>query len=203
MRNFGLRRLGAQVAIFLNGEIAAVLYWSAAVELCRLIRSYCDAQKLAGFHPSGSPTEVLSSGYVVSVSHAADGKLLLLFATQKIGWEGPLDDMQTFANNLMGVARICEEEEQAEKIIRDQAIVIRAGAPFGLTSHPVIQKEALNMAQGDRDLRRFMPHGIKSETILGAPKFFLENRSPFQQALDSLNNPNHRQALVKELSKVH
>lgn len=62
-----------------------------------------------------------------------------------------------------------EELEQAERIARDSAILLRAGANFGLSNDPRILDAAKNAAAWDSDLRRCMPGGVKSEEAFGTP----------------------------------
>lgn len=70
---------------------------------------------------------------------------------------------------LLAKAGLAEEVEQHERIVRDGAILARIGAPIGLTSHPKLLEEVGKAAQFDRDLRRYLPGGVKSKGIVGAP----------------------------------
>lgn len=74
---------------------------------------------------------------------------------------------------LLGVARLAEEWDQAERIAADQALLMRAGAPFGLSDNPKILAEARKQARHDRDLRRYIPRpaipAIASRETFGAP----------------------------------
>lgn len=83
--------------------------------------------------------------------------------------ELPWQVADELAKALRAQARRVEEREHAERLALDAAIVFRAGAPFGLTSHPKIQAEAVKLALGDRSLRRYMPGGVRSRVMLGAP----------------------------------
>ncbi len=73
------------------------------------------------------------------------------------------------ARSLTAIARKCEELERAPAIARDHAILLRAGVPIGLTDNPKIKELAVSIAAHDRDLRRYMPNGIKSEENFGVP----------------------------------
>lgn len=53
-------------------------------------------------------------------------------------------------------ARRIEEEVKALGIIDDQALLIRSGAPFGLTSHPGILREAVKEAVHNPKLRKYV-----------------------------------------------
>ncbi len=70
---------------------------------------------------------------------------------------------------LLTKARECEEQEQAERIAYDNAILFRAGVPIGLSDDPKIRDETAKLAAWDSDLRRYMPGGIKSKVMCGTP----------------------------------
>lgn len=76
---------------------------------------------------------------------------------------------EAFGKLLIASARVAEETAKAPDIARDQAILLRAGAGFGLTDHRKIQSEAAQLAAWDRDLRRYMPGGVKSQEQFGTP----------------------------------
>jgi len=71
--------------------------------------------------------------------------------------------------SLTAKAREAEQLQEAEKTIHDAAILIRAGADFGLAPGPKMLAEAVKEAQSNSTLRRFMPGGIKSKAVFGAP----------------------------------
>lgn len=70
---------------------------------------------------------------------------------------------------LMGAFRRLEELEQADRIAYDSAILLRAGSNFALSNDPRIIGEAVKEATHNRDLRRFMTEGVRSEVALGVP----------------------------------
>ena len=80
-------------------------------------------------------------------------------------WQAALD----LGRGLTQVAHRAEEYANAEQIIFDQAILTRAGAPFGLTNNPILLAEAGKEAAWNKYLRRYMPHGIQSKGIVGTP----------------------------------
>lgn len=98
-----------------------------------------------------------------------DGGSVLLIAGGRLIAKLPADAARQVADALRQVALRAEEWAKAESIAMDQAVLMRAGAGFGLTDHPVIQREAAKAAAWDRDLRRFMPGGIRSQTQVGSP----------------------------------
>ena len=89
-----------------------------------------------------------------------DGRLVLT-----LPWEAALD----LARGITIKARAAEEIAKVERVIADQALLIRTGAPIGLTNNPDIQAEAAKEAVSSRDLRRYLPGGVKSEEKFGRP----------------------------------
>jgi hypothetical protein len=81
----------------------------------------------------------------------------------------PYDVALAISRALESVGRAAEEVACREQIIMDQAIVLRAGAPFGLTSHPALQAAAAREAAWNSTLRRQMPGGVRSAEQLGVP----------------------------------
>lgn len=73
------------------------------------------------------------------------------------------------ARAITTATRKAEEWAKAEAIASDQAILLRAGVPLGLSNHPAIRAEALKLALNDRALRRYMPGGVKARAEFGAP----------------------------------
>ncbi len=88
-------------------------------------------------------------------------------------WQAALE----LAEALRTQAKRAEEWEKASQIAADQAVLLRAGIPIGLTSHPVIQAEAAKIAAWDRDLRRYLPGGVRSQSVVGAPSIHQSARS--------------------------
>ncbi len=83
----------------------------------------------------------------------------------KMPWNVALDVSKALAIK----ARKAEEIAKAEGIIFDQALLIRTGAPLGLTDNPDIQKEAAKEAAHNGDLRRYLPGGVKGAEQFGCP----------------------------------
>ena len=91
----------------------------------------------------------------------ADGKAVLAAP-----WNAALD----IAHELVAAARRAEEYAKAENIIFDNALLIRSGAPFGLSNNRDIVAESIKEAAHNTTLRRHMLGGIKSTAILGTPE---------------------------------
>lgn len=70
---------------------------------------------------------------------------------------------------LRSKARLAEEEEKGEQIALDSAILMRTGVPFSFSNRADILKEAMKEAAWNSDLRRYMPGGVKSKEVFGAP----------------------------------
>ena len=77
-----------------------------------------------------------------------------------------------FIRGLQMCVAKAEEYEQAERIITDGAILVRAGVPLGLTSR--FKDEVKKEAAWNSDLRRYLPH-VKSEEVFGLPTVFRHN----------------------------
>jgi len=89
-----------------------------------------------------------------------DGMLIL---------EGGWDKMLELAQAIIKVSHLAEEWDKILTIAADNAVLIRAGVPIGLTNHPEIKKESIKLAINDRNLRRYMPGGVKSKEVFGTP----------------------------------
>lgn len=70
---------------------------------------------------------------------------------------------------LRAKARQAEEEEKAAAIIHDNAILLRAGFPLGLTRRVDMIKESIKEAITNKRLRRYMAGGVKSKEAFGTP----------------------------------
>lgn len=79
-----------------------------------------------------------------------------------------------FADALVAKARECDEQEHADQVVHDNAILFRAGVPIGLSNDPKIAEETVKEAVHNRDLRRALPGGVKSTVLLGTPAIVKE-----------------------------
>ena len=79
-------------------------------------------------------------------------------------WEAALQ----LARAMVIQARRIEEQVKADKIIQDQALLMRTGAPFGLTSHPDLISAAKKEAACNTVLRKNIPL-IESRESVGSP----------------------------------
>lgn len=76
---------------------------------------------------------------------------------------------------MIQVAKRADEVLQAERIAHDSAILMRAGAPFSLSSHPRILDAARVEAAWNPELRRQMSGGVKSREVFGLPTLIQSN----------------------------
>lgn len=79
----------------------------------------------------------------------------------------PWDAAKELAKALRLQAARAEQTAKVERVISDQAFLIRAGIPLSLTPNPAVFKEAGNEAAHNRDLRRYIPTGIPSGVRFG------------------------------------
>jgi hypothetical protein len=104
-----------------------------------------------------------------AVQIRAEGTRVLVVSDGRAILDLPWQAALSIARGLVAVARKAEEIAKAEQIVMDQAILTRAGAPFGLSNNPDIKKEAGKEAAWNTDLRRSMPGGVKSQEVFGTP----------------------------------
>jgi len=98
-----------------------------------------------------------------------DGLDVVILIDGKMAAELPWDAALLLADAIKEQARRIEEWVKAEQIAYDEAILLRKGIPLGLTSNPVIIKEAGKLAGWDSNLRRYLPGGVRSQEAVGAP----------------------------------
>lgn len=114
--------------------------------------------------------------FVKNIQHvqiSIDGDRVLLLKDGVLILDLNYEQAQAVAKAIKIQADKVEEIKNAGAIIKDQAILTRAGFLVGLSDHPDIKKEALKEAQHNRDLRRFIPNAkfgnIKSREAFGTP----------------------------------
>jgi hypothetical protein len=164
-----IRQLGLEVVLLHEGRPLLRLPWRAADEFADALRDASRAASVwanTGVALFAERTVRLGAGALeLTVRQKEAGVLVVGTAVMDVTAELARD----ISHALRSVARKCEEVEKAENIIADGALLFRSGAPFGFSDHPKIQEEIVKTARDDRDLRRFMPGGIKSTEVLGTP----------------------------------
>lgn len=99
-----------------------------------------------------------------------EGDKIVLVINDKRVCDMPIEVAQVLVQVLNEKIKKIDELQNVHQIVRDQAIMQRAGMPFGISSHPKIQAEAKKMAEWDSELRRAMPlRGIEPQSIVGTP----------------------------------
>jgi hypothetical protein len=112
-----------------------------------------------------------------------DGTRVLILMNDKLVASMPWDAALHVAAAIKAKALQAEEIAKAAQIAKDQAIVTRAGMPFGLTSHPKIQREAMKIAQFDREIRRSNLPSIGDQGVVGTPALVQEVVRPQAQVI--------------------
>ena len=101
-----------------------------------------------------------------------DGPNVILIMENRRPLDMPWDAALSLAKAITRQARLAEEQAKAPAIALDQALLMRSGAPFGLTNNPDIIAEAKKEAVGNTKLRRYLTgnraKGIGGPTV-GAP----------------------------------
>lgn len=116
------------------------------------------------------------------------GDRVIVIEDGRLLWDLPWQKAQDLARGIFKVSKLAEEHANANPIINDQALLIRAGIPFGLTNRRDMLREAVKVADTDRDLRRYLPGGIKSEEIFGTPNII---QLPPPKPADQEGTDNH------------
>lgn len=117
----------------------------------------------------GSPLSIVPQIEAVAIRQEGQRVLILKGGTAIL--DLPPDAAIAVANAIIAKARLAlqEQPKAAEQLAFDSAVLLRAGAPIGLSSHPKILSMAKTEAESNRDLRRYMPGGIKGTTQFGTP----------------------------------
>lgn len=198
---FQVRQHGQAVLVLLGGVLAAALTHQAARELGRLVRDTAERALLAPGSEVAARS-VRSGRFRVSVRSDGD-ELLIVFEPARLLVRWPHSEFGKIFGALVAQASRAEEWAEAERVARDHAILLRAGSPIGLTSNPVIQAEAKKIAEDDRDLRRWMPGGVRAKAMTSTPIIRHETRSTFELAKEAASRMplDEQTKLVKELSR--
>ena len=101
-----------------------------------------------------------------------DAKQIVLLINGNLSASLPPQAAKQLAKVLLSQAALIENNENPNKQIIDQAILMRAGLNIGLSSNKKVLSEASKEAQWNRDLRRYMKadaQSITSKEIFGLP----------------------------------
>lgn len=157
-----------------DARLALGFSWRAAVEIAHAIM-----WKARG-------VETPDSHEVAAVRVRRDDESIIVDQpmTGRVFGVWPLAAAHEIGEAMLAKARELETKERADQVAYDQAILLRSGKPFGLTSDPVLQDEAGKLAAWDSSLRRYLPGGIRGlrgihgQEQFGAPKL-VRGRAPF------------------------
>ena len=216
------------VTLVVNGVRVLTQGWAGALETCRALDMQLRDVLARGMAPERDPigeTGVTWRGAGLHFRQELGRVLVIGGNPERLLFDmntEPVDGGPSIARQVWSAwVRVVREAELysrsprgglvAEQVARDAAILHRSGAPVGITDHPAIQAEARKLAEGDRDLRRFMPdrrasvtsNGVVSDEVLGTPIVGLDLRTPFQRARALLAGmtPEAKRALLNPLAE--
>lgn len=102
-----------------------------------------------------------------------DGDHVLLTIDGK-AFRMPWQTALAMGRALQAKARQAEELVAANRIVADEALLIRAGAGLSLSSNPAIRAQAHRDAQWDSQLRRAIPNPNPRSASVGVPRILQE-----------------------------
>lgn len=191
-------RKDRDVFLVLDGRRLLDMGWKMALDFARALRVQLRAARTWEKDGSLPTVPELAAG---ALAVRQEGARVLVLGNGALLVDLPWRVAASLWAAVTTKAREAEELDSADAIARDGAILFRSGAPFGLTSNPAIQDEIVKAAVHDRDLRRFMPDGVKSTVILGAPAVRQHQPDPGAEVrrLAEKMAPADRRALAAQL----
>ncbi len=175
---FKVRREGPRIAWIIEGRRMVDFHWKAGDALCQGIRHF-----LAG----------LESSYKVQVLriHWSNIGTVLIDIGGRTVLDMTAGDLEAVSVATRAQCRKAEEEECANQVAFDGALLLRTGAPFGMTDNPKIKEMVLTEASSNRTLRTALP-GMKDTTLFGAP---IVVQQPDHSAVRQLKNYSREEIL--------
>ena len=164
---FTIRKEGTRVMWLLGGRRITDFGWHAGDELASAIRRVAN----------GEEERVLVRGACLQLG--APG-MMVLSVDGKVVTDGHVDEWRAIARATTAKCRLIEEEEKAEQIAFDGALMLRVGAPIGFTDNPRIQDMVRAEAATNRTLRTALP-GMRDTQLFGAP--IVSHVTPMQRLL--------------------
>lgn len=95
-------------------------------------------------------------GEIKELSVRAEGDRVILLQDGRLVVSMPIAAARALIRALQVKTLEAEEENQAQAIAYDQAVLLRSGIPLGLSLRRDIQHEARQLAAWDSDLRRYI-----------------------------------------------
>ncbi len=200
MMHFNALQQKDTVMVVVNGRRALEVGWQAAREVCTLMGAQLRDPAPSGETSISVGPAHLSFRRVPRLPDEIEDKLLCI-ANGALLFDAPLSVARQIWTLFTGAARLAEEWASAEAVAMDAAIMARTGAPIGLTSHPKIQAEAKKLAEGDSQLRRYIPIASPRAGVLSAPRVFHDQRSAPDQlaSLFARSGAAQRQTILSKL----
>lgn len=151
-----VRREGPRIAWIIADRRMVDFHWKAGDALCQGIRYF-----LGG----------LESSYQVQVLriHWSNIGTVLIDIGGRTVLDMTAGDLEAVAVATRAQCRKAEEEDCAGQVALDGALLLRTGAPFGMTDNPKIKSMVLAEASTNRTLRTALP-GMRDTTLFGAPQ---------------------------------
>lgn len=177
-----------KVLISSNGMTVALRWQVAAAFARELMRP--------GAHPSANP-------HVVDIRVLENGHVDVLLQG-KLWFSADAADTARIGKSIKQVADLVEEESDHERITQEQALLTRTGAPFGITSHPLILKDAKLEAEHGSNLRRYVPiPSFRGRAMIGLPTIQQFSPDPKRAALEYASTlpASKRREFVSTLKK--
>jgi hypothetical protein len=202
-----VRQDGARVMWIRDGRALVGMGWKVAREALVLLRQQLDNAARCALHPETIPlgeTACRFGAFELGFRHEFGNVLFL--GNGKLMFDAPVLAAWDIWRATATQASLAEEHEKAEQIAKDNALLLRTGAPFGLSDNPKILEESVKIARDDRDLRRYLPGGVRSQAVLGTPTVIQGNAgqpaAPLEEILRLLPSVgvSSRQALLAKLS---
>lgn len=183
-------RKGQDVFFVLNGRRAFDLGWKAALEFADALRTQWRAS--AAWSKDGT-LPALPELAVGPLAVRQQGAQVLVLASGALLFEMPWTAAARLWKAVKTKALEADEMAHADQIALDGALLLRTGAPFGLTGNPKIQTEIAKEAVHNRDLRRYLPGDVKGTVILGAPVVRLAKpEDQLRQIASGMNSEQRR-----------
>jgi hypothetical protein len=193
---------GAQVLLVLNGRRLLGMGWKPALEFCSALDQHLRNAEAREWDPEEPilPEAGVKIGAAALTVRQDLGKILVI-GNGRLLFDMPAAVARQVWRAVKGKAKLAEEHDAADRVIADNALLLRTGAPFGLSDNPRILAESAKEAAHNRDLRRFIPGGVQADRLRGAPRVSIETRTPAQQLRDLAGkDPVARAAIARALS---
>ena len=184
-----IRKEATVVVLVVNGRRAVELGWQAARALCDALRPHARGEATGETSIKHGRFE-LAFRTEPPLADELDAKVLCI-ANGSLLFDAPVAVALAMWAALCSQQRRLEEEAHAEQIAFDGGLLLRTGAPFGLTDNPKLQHEVAKEAGHNRTLRRALPGGVRG-AVLSAPRIFHDTRTPAQRLADLFARSNSR-----------